>query len=174
MTPGDAVLELLADEGLRIDFRVPQGYFPRLRSDTRIDVRLDALPERSLDARIGEIVPVSDPSARTFLVRAYPDDEDLPLTPGMSASGTLMLSTGERGVVVSRDALLRHPDGRVTVWVVNGTGSSPTVSERQVRTGLAFDGLVAIREGLEAGTRVVVEGNEALQQGQQVAIRGER
>ena len=51
---------------------------------------------------------------------------------------------------------------------------APTVSERQVTTGLAFDGQVEITEGLEPGTEVVVEGNEALQPGQRVEIISSR
>lgn len=174
VAPGDAVLELLADQGLRVEFRVPQAYFPSLAPGTAVDVEFDALPGRRLAARIGEIVPVSDPSARTFLIRVYPDDPSLPLTPGMSARGTLGIRSGEHGVMVARDALLRHPDGRVTAWVIEGDEAMPTVTERQVHTGLAFDGLVAVRSGLEAGTRVVVEGNEALRQSQRVNIRAER
>ena len=92
----------------------------------------------------------------------------------MSASATLRLGTGEQGVVVSRDALLRHPDGRITVWVVQDQGNDITVSERQVQTGLSFDGRVVIRSGLEPEVRVVVEGNEALQQGQRVSVREAR
>lgn len=174
VTPGDEMLELIADSGLRIDFRAPQGLFPRIGSDSVIEVRLDALPGRPVPARIAEIVPVSDPRARTFLVRVYPVEPDLPLTPGMSAAGLLKLQSGDRSVVVMRDALLRHPDGRITVWVVEGDGSTATVRERGVEIGLAFDGHVAISSGLDAGSRVVVEGNESLQQGQQVSIRGER
>ena len=122
-------------------------------------------------ARIGEIVPVSDPSARTFLVRAYPQGADLPLTPGMSASGMLRLGTERRAVVVSRDALLRHPDGRVTVWTLDQADGETVVRERQVVTGLSFDGRVVIRDGIEAGSLVVVEGNEALRDGQRVQVR---
>jgi RND family efflux transporter MFP subunit len=171
VTPGDEVLELMADTGLRIDFEVPQAYFPRVDSRTRVVLRLDALPGRRLDALVDEVVPVSDPTARTFRVRVYPQGEDLPLTPGMSASGVLRLGAGEQGVVVSRDALLRHPDGRVTVWVVEEEGGEVSVSERLVQPGLAFDGWVVVRSGLDADTRVVVEGNEALRQGQLVTIR---
>ena len=174
ITPGTAVLELITDEGLRIDFRVPQGYFPRVTTETATAVRLDALGDRSIPARIDAIVPMSDPSARTFVIRVYPNESALPLTPGMSASGNLHLGTGRRAVVVSRDALLRHPDGRVTVWVVEQADERATVVERAVSTGLAFDGQVAILSGLSAGMQVVVEGNEALRQGQQVEIHGER
>ena len=38
--------------------------------------------------------------------------------------------------------------------------------EQQARSGLAFDGVVEVREGLEAGELVVVEGNESLREGQ--------
>lgn len=176
VTPGDPVLELIADRGLRIEIPVPQRYYPRIDSDARIELRFGSHPDQAMAARIGEIVPVSDPSARTFVIRAYPERDDLALMPGMSASGTLALGTGQNGLVVSRDAVLRHPDGRTTVWVVETTGDagSATVSERVVQTGLAFDGQVVVRSGIDADQRIVVEGNEALQQGQGVTIRAER
>jgi RND family efflux transporter MFP subunit len=167
--PGTAVVELIATEGLRLDFRVPQHYFPRIDEETRLQVRLDAVPGQRFDARIGTVVPVNDPSARTFLLRAYLDADDVPMTPGMSAHGVLQLSTERKGVVVSRDALLRYPDGRVTVWVVEGEGEGATVMEHQVKTGVGFDGRIEI-QGLTAGTRVVTAGNEALQEGQEVRV----
>jgi RND family efflux transporter MFP subunit len=167
--PGTAVVELIATGGLRLDFQVPQRYFPRIGADTRLQVTLDAVPGQRLPARIGTVVPVSDPAARTFLLRAYLTEEDIPLTPGMSAHGVLRLDAGRTGVVVSRDALLRYPDGRVTVWVVEGDGAEARVAERQVKTGVGFDGRIEV-EGVAAGTRVVTAGNEALQEGQPVRV----
>jgi len=70
-------------------------------------------------------------------------------------------------VVVPRDAILRFPDGRIVVWTV----SDGVVSENLVSTGLSFDSMVEVKRGLGAGATVVVEGNEALQSGQQVIIR---
>ena len=69
-----------------------------------------------------------------------------------------------------RDALIRHPDGRIIVWVVDRRGAERKVSERLVNTGLAFDGMVEIKEGLAAGEPVVIRGNESLRQGQAVRI----
>jgi len=166
--PGTAVVELIATDGLRLDFQVPQHYFPRIDEQARLRVELRAMPGQGFDARIATIVPVNDPSARTFLLRADLDADGVATTPGMSAQGTLRLHTARQGVVVSRDALLRYPDGRVTVWVVEGGGETATVTERQVQPGVGFDGKVEIRAGLEPGMRVVTAGNEALQEGQRV------
>ncbi len=170
--PGTAVVELVALEALRVDFQSPQSYYPRIGVGTGVSVRLDALPEQRLDGRVTGTIPVSDPAARTFTVRVHLDDDDVPMTPGMSAHAVLNLETGRRAVVVARDALIRYPDGRVTVWVVNDSDGTPTVTQRLVETGLTFGGRVEIRSGLEAGTRVVVRGNEALEEGQRVRLQG--
>lgn len=174
VAPGDEVLELVADWALRIDFQVPQAYFPRISQGTPLLVRLDALPGQSIPVKVQQVVPVSDPTARTFLLRTTPEADGLPLAPGMSASGKLRLDQVERRVVVTRDALLRHPDGRTSVWVLESAGEAAVAREQVVKTGLSFDGLVEIRDGLDAGARVVVEGNEALQHGQTVQVTGER
>ena len=71
---------------------------------------------------------------------------------------------------MSRDALLRFPDGRITVWVVDDREERPVVREQAVQTGFEFDGQVEITNGLSEGDLVVTRGNEALQDGQAVSI----
>ncbi|HEX5786982.1 MAG TPA: efflux RND transporter periplasmic adaptor subunit [Woeseiaceae bacterium] len=172
VNPGDGLVELVAVEGLRFDFRVPQEFFDDIDFDTAVELSSDAVPAFAAAGRIQAIVPVKDPGARTFLVRVATDDSLTPeVTPGMSAQGILRLDAGRTGLVVSRDALLRYPDGRQVVWVVDGSAELPAVRERQVETGLRFDGQVEILSGLDAGATVVIRGNEALQEGQAVSIR---
>lgn len=170
VSPGTTVVELVATENLRVDIPVPQKHYPELRAGTPVELRFDALPGRRYEARRIALVPVSDPTARTFTLRVQPAADDIPLTPGMSAQAAMHLATGERGVVVPRDAVIRYPDGRTTVWVVEGRGDEASVAERQVRLGRAFDGRVHVLSGLEAGRRVVVRGNESLRQGQRVRV----
>jgi membrane fusion protein (multidrug efflux system) len=169
--PGRPVVTLVAIDDLRIEFRVPQEFYPRINSQSAISVTLDALPDREFDGTINAVIPVSDASSRTFLIHVRVDVGDARLTPGMSVHGKLNLTTGRRGVVISRDAILRYPDGRVTVWVINPDIEPPTVSEKRVITGHGFNGLITIREGIQADDVIVVRGNESLQEGQQVRIQ---
>ena len=174
VNPGDGLFELVATDNLRFDFRVAQDYFSALTPDTPVDIALDAVPDRALRGRIDAIVPVKNPGARTFLVRVLAEDigasETLAITPGMSVRGKLKLNTGRLGVAVSRDAILRFPDGRITVWVVDDRDERPVVHEQAIQTGFEFDGLVEITTGLAAGDLVVTRGNETLQDGQAVTI----
>jgi RND family efflux transporter MFP subunit len=169
--PGDPVLTLVAVDDLRIEFRVPQEFYSRINPQSTLSVTLDALPGRVFDAGIDAVVPVNDASSRTFLIHVKLDAGEAPLMPGMSVHGKLNLTTGRQGVVVSRDAILRYPDGRVTVWVIDPDSTPPTVSEKRVTTGHSFDGLITIRAGIHAGDVIVVRGNESLQEGQQVRIQ---
>ena len=165
------VLLLVATDRLQLDLRVPQQYFRRVEAGTLVRVSVDALADRVIDATVERVVPVSDPGARTFLARALVDNSDGGLTPGMSVSAQLRIGTARSSEVVPRDALIRYPDGRTTVWVTEIDGDRHVVDERLVKTGLGFDGVIEILEGLSAGERVVTRGNESLQPGQQVRIR---
>jgi RND family efflux transporter MFP subunit len=171
--PGTAVVELVATDRLLVEVPVPQRYFGAVTEDATARLRFDAAPGRTVPAEVAARVPVSDPTARTFRLRLRPEAEGLALTPGMSARVTLRLETGEEGITIPRDALVRYPDGRTTVWVVE-PGDPPTVAERQVRIGRSFDGRIVVTGGLGAGTRVVTRGNEALSPGQQVRLAGDR
>ena len=169
--PGRPLVTLVAIDDLRIEFRVPQEFYPTINSQSAISVTLDALPEREFDGTIDAVIPVSDASSRTFLIHVRIDAGDARLMPGMSVHGKLNLATGRRGVVISRDAILRYPDGRVTVWVINPDIEPPTVSEKRVVTGHSFNGLVTILEGIQVDDVIVVRGNESLQEGRQVRIQ---
>ncbi|WP_162300116.1 efflux RND transporter periplasmic adaptor subunit [Kineobactrum sediminis] len=171
VTPGDALLELVGTELLRADFRVPQRYYPLVQEDAEVRMSFDALPGESFIGQIQRKVPVSQEGSRTFLLRlSLPEEATRSLIPGMSASGYLRIDTDNTGIAVPRDALIRYPDGRVTVWVVDEPewGAQSQVREQRVETGMSFSGLVEIRSGLAPGSVVVTRGNEALQEGQAV------
>jgi len=170
VTPGTAVFTLVGTEELRIDFPVAEDYLATVRAGAEVNYTLGKNRTDTRRARVATVVPVSDPEARTVLLRVYPREADARMIPGMAAHGTLRVATGRRSLVVPRDALIRYSDGRVVVWVVQESPEGTLVSERPVETGLAFDGLVEVRRGLAPGARVVVEGNEALQVDQRVDV----
>ncbi len=166
VNPGTSVLELVATEGLRLDFQAPQEYLARLDEQAALLLR-DGDGELA-PVSIETVVPVTDPAARTFLIRATaPDDARVP---GMSVNAVLRLGLERSNLRVARDALVRYPDGRTTVWVVDGPDEGASVHEVRVQTGIAAQGQVEIVSGLSAGQKVVVRGNEALQEGQQVSV----
>lgn len=166
--PGSVLLELVDLANLRIDFAAPQDVYARLDTDTPIEIRLAGQSE-PVAGRITQIVPVSDPEARSFIIHAEPR-EDTAMTPGMSARGLLKITTDQQAVVVPRDAMLRAPSGRTTVWVLDRSEEPPVARERKVEVTASFGEKIALKDGLEAGETVIVRGNSRLQEGQPVWV----
>ena len=174
VSPGDAVLGLVALSPLRVDFALPEAYVGQIEPGTTLRVQSNAFSEASYSAKVAVVVPVGQAGSRTFLLRAVLDDavgQPL-LKPGMSVRAWLLQPQGREGLLVPRDAVLRQPDGRSIVWVEKRGENGLVVEERRVSLGVSAAGEVEVRSGLSEGDRVVIKGNEALQPGQAVYESG--
>jgi membrane fusion protein, multidrug efflux system len=169
VAPGTPLLELVDLDSLRLQFAVPQELYGRVGPRAVMEVVLDRDPGQRHAARVQAVIPVTDPSARTFTVRAELENRALALAPGMSARATLRLPSSQEGVLVPRDALNRREDGSFTVWVL--ADAAGAVREQVVKPGPAQGEQMVITEGLQGSERVVVRGNEGLRAGQRVVVQ---
>ena len=171
VTPGQAIFSLISTSELRLDFQVAEDFLPLVGPDTLVDYSVGPDGDVRYQGLFATAVPVANRDDRTFLLRVTPQAPNPALIPGRSVSAILKIPTGRAGVVVPRDAVLRYPDGRAVVWVIEPQGEGLAAREVLVATGLQFDGRVEVREGLSIGDRVVVQGNETLRPGQKVVLR---
>jgi RND family efflux transporter MFP subunit len=170
VNPGQPVLTLVATRELRIDFRMAEDYLANVEINSPVTYTLGDDSGDARAAKIATAVPVTDPGSRTFLLRIQPDEPDSRMVAGMSARAQLTLHTDRRGLTIPRDAILKFPDGRAITWVVTAGQEGPVAKETPVKTGAAFNGMIEILSGLEAGAQIVVRGNEGLTNGQRVAV----
>lgn len=171
LATGTAALDLIAIDRVRIDVQVPQRYIATLEKGSPAEVTLDAMPEQTLDGRVDALVPVSDPDARTFLVRVLADRPSASILPGLSARVTLRTAAASEQLRIPRDAIMRFPDGTAVAWVVApADDGAPIARRRPLTLGATLGNEVVVRDGLSAGERVVVRGNEGLREGQNVEV----
>lgn len=165
VTPGDTLMTLVDIDALTLDFPVPFSAYSRM-DDATLEIRLEG-DTQWYAARPQARVP-QDTTSRQFLLRAEPD-ESLSLLPGMALEGRLLLE-GETGPSVPRDALIRRPDGSVSVWLARQEDDAWRAHEQRVEIGNGHAGNVAVLDGIEAGDRVIVVGNERLEEGQSLSL----
>ena len=114
-------------------------------------------------------MPIGDVSARSFQLRLKLDSSAA-LLPGTSASATFYFQgTGDAVYVVPPDALLRHADGKFSVFTVRDNRAS----RHSVTVGRSSEDGVEITGGLPADAPVVIRGNEILKDGQTGRVIGE-
>jgi membrane fusion protein, multidrug efflux system len=177
VSPGAGLLELTGTDMLVADFKVPQRFFDLVDQDTRLQLSFDGYPQQKFEYPVYRRIPAATQGSRSFGLRVQlksQQDDGPRWYPGMSVSAQMILDMGRSEVTVPNDALIRHPDGRITLWVAQQNaqwGKQSRVREVQVETGLQFENNIEIRKGLSGGEIVIVRGNEALNQDQQIILQ---
>ena len=129
-------------------------------------VTLVAFPNEEFAGTVVKVKPVTDPKTRTFLVYTKVANPGLKLKPGLTAF--TRFKRQHESLAVPSVALI-NPTGiqESTVFVLEN-GSMARL--KKVRVGVVAEGMTEIRSGLSAGEQVVVVGQVALRDGDQVMI----
>ncbi len=147
--PGNPLFYI--DSPLRPELHVhlSESVQPRLLVGQELEVRIDAL-ERSLNGRLREIQPKSDPTTRTMLAKvSLPPDRDL--VNGMY--GRVLIPQGEyRSMVIPRAAVQEVGQLPLVVVLHPERGRE----RRFITLGPSHGELVEVLSGLTAGEEVVI------------------
>ncbi len=133
---------------------VPENEVRFVRVGHDVEVRLNAMPDRVFKARIAALGASSDSVTHRVVVRSEIDNADGALRPEMFASFRIFTGDPTPALAVPIEALIREAS-RAFVWVED---QPLTYRRRRVVAGAEQDGRVEIREGLQAGERVVGKG----------------
>lgn len=165
VTPETIVTTLDDIETIKLDFDVPATVLSRLDSGLPILANSAAWPDLVFEGTVATIDTRVDPVSRTIAVRALLPNDDGRLRPGMFLTVRLLRDDIE-ALVVPEEAIVPERS-RQYVLVVQEEG---TVERREVETGRRVPGYVEVRDGLEPGERVIVEGTQKARPGAPVRI----
>lgn len=164
---GDPIFRLVATNPVWIDVNVPQEHFGRLSIGTPVRILPDTTPGEALEGRIVALVPVSDIQARSFLARIAADDPDGSLFPGTSATTEIQSDSAGRGLALPRQAVVAHPDGGRSIFVIDDEGRA---RRRAIRIVEESEDRVIVEDRLPSNARVVVRGSQRLRGGDPVKV----
>lgn len=162
---GQALVNLVKLDPMRVDFRVPERVLAQLRQGLSLRVKVDAWPNRTFNGKVIAVDPQIDPDTRSVLVRATVENADEVLRPGLFAHIELVLARREQALWIPERALWPLGERSVVFRVVDGKAQ-----QVQVEPGQREPGLVEIRGGLAAGDVVVAAGQGKLYDGAPVSI----
>lgn len=111
-----------------------------------------------------------DQSTSTIQLKAEFPNTDERLWPGEFVNVHILIATHKNAVTIPAVALQRGPDG-FYVWVVK---PNDTAEQRPIEARTISEELAIATKGLNAGERVVVDGQSRLDVGTRVAIRPPR
>jgi cobalt-zinc-cadmium efflux system membrane fusion protein len=142
-----------------IDANVFEKDLERVRRGQEVKVLVTAFPESSFSGRVILINSVVDPDTRSVKVRTEVPNPDGRLKPDMFANVQIITDLRRAAISIPQSAVL-NDGGKTVVFVADGNG----YKKRAVIAGIQSNDRVEIRDGLNAGDKVVVKGNYLLLQ----------
>jgi multidrug efflux pump subunit AcrA (membrane-fusion protein) len=154
---GAAIAELPDLSSVQMTCRLDEADRARIQTGTAVLVRVDAVPDRELNARIGDIALMarpdfsSFPPVRNFDVVVAIADADPRLRSGMNASARIEMNRLPDVIVVPAAAVFQA-GGTTVAYVIEGGSTSP----RPVNVLRRGRDQVAIQSGLREGERIAL------------------
>jgi membrane fusion protein (multidrug efflux system) len=166
---GDDIVQLDNIASLKLDFRVPESYTPKLKTGQSVHIRVDAFPNDTFEGTIYALDPAMDEKTRTVQARAQIPNPQLKLKPGMFARVAVLLETRENAILVPEQAI--WPQGRETFVyrVVEGKAALT-----KIEIGTRRPGEVEVLSGLKPDDLVVTDGQIKIKDGAPVTVLPEQ
>ncbi len=169
VTPGLMVTTIDSIDPIKLDFAVPEVYLSAVKAGMHITATTAAWPD---DVFAGEIYVIDsriDPDTRSIVVRATIPNPEHKLKAGLLMKIDIIKSA-RQSLAVPESAIVAS-GYRKSVLVV---GQDKKVLEKIVVTGQREPGYVEITSGLQAGDKVIVEGQMKTFAGSEVNIVSEK
>jgi RND family efflux transporter MFP subunit len=161
----DLPIVRLSQSGLlRLRVPVPEDDVQFVHQGDQLSVRVDAIG-RSFTGKIVRFTRDVNFETRTMETEVDVDNKDLSISPGMYANTMLHLAEVKNVVTVPIEALVLSGKQQ-TVYALDGGNH---IHIRSVAVGLEGSKLAEITNGLVAGDRVVVGGQDKYQENEEVS-----
>jgi RND family efflux transporter MFP subunit len=162
---GTSIVRVIGGEGAYFEGQVPQERYKDVQVGTKIEVHIDALPGQTFEGTVAAINPLGVEIGRLFKVRIVFAGNLGLLKPNMFARGSVVSHRVPNATVVPTTAVVTKGQ-QPSVFVVKD-GKAHAIP---VKTGIRLESVIQVI-GVDAGTEVVVAGQESLEEGTIVKIK---
>jgi membrane fusion protein, multidrug efflux system len=165
-----SVFALAQDDERDAVFEVPESMFFGDVERGRVSLALVSDSAVTAAGYVREISPAVDPKSATVRVKVGIQDPPSAMTLGSAIAGTA--ATRPAAEIALPWTAITAVGSKPAVWVIDH--KTNTASLRPVIVGTYEAGTVVVKEGLETGDRVVVDGGKLLSAGQPVTYVEDR
>lgn len=169
VSPGTSVARIVQLDPVKIVAGVPERFARDIASGAMATVGFDVIEGEAFEGDITYVGSTVNANNRTFRVELHMSNPGGFVKPQMVANLQIVRRTVQDALVVPQEALVRVEGGYV-VFVVDGEGDDASAAVRSVEVGPTQRNVVVIEEGLSAGERLIVVGQQRVADGDRVNV----
>jgi membrane fusion protein (multidrug efflux system) len=160
------LVRLDAIDRLQVTFGISDEGLPHARTGLKVEAWVRPYPGVRFPGEVFYVAPTLDPRNRRIWVKAWIDNSDRRLAPGLFANVDLEVRRVEQAMVVPESAVVQDDQGPY-LWKVD---DEDRIARLPVEIGLRERGIVEVVQGLSPGTRIVSAGTHKVSEGIQVEV----
>lgn len=165
--PGDALLEVAQIDPIRLQANVSEADLARVEVGDPVrvvDSRGEVVP-----ARVTSVSPAVNTSTRQGVVETVVPNRGGRFLPGNLVRLELVTDRVEQTLRVPSEAIQENGEER-WVWIARPEGGGHTAHRIPIEIGAGNAETTAVREGLEPGQLVIIDGPRSLREGDAVSL----
>jgi membrane fusion protein, multidrug efflux system len=167
--PGAPIVRLVDASTVKIAGGAPERYAADIVRGAEMRVGFDGMAGAEYSGRVEYVGATLNDQNRTFPIEVVVPNANGVIRPGMVANLQVARRAVEGALMIPQDAVIRRENGYVVYVAVERDGQ-PVAEVRDVRPGTSEAGRVVIDQGLEAGDRVIVVGQQQVSSGDRLRI----
>jgi len=152
----------------KISADVAETYANRIKDGNAVLVNFPDF-EKDIEAKLNFTSRFIDPTNRTFRVECKISSKDAELRANMIAYIKIKDYTNEKAFCIPANYIQSNQDGKF-IYIAKQNGNTWVAERRIVKTGMDYDGVIEVLEGLTAGENIITAGFQNLNPGEIVVF----
>jgi len=152
----------------KITADVAETYATRIKNGNDAVVSFPDLG-KDIETKLNFTSRFIDPTNRTFKVECKISSKDVELRANMIAYIKIKDYTNEKAFCFPVNYVQSNQDGKY-VYVAKQNGNEWNAERRMIKTGMDYNGVIEILEGISAGDKIITSGFQGLNQGEKVVF----
>jgi len=168
VSPGLPIFRVINFSRAKITAEVSESFSSKVKKGNNV---LITLPDfnKEIDAKIDFTSKYINPINRTFLIESIITANDVEYRANMYAVVKINDYNSENAITLPVNLVQSDSKGKF-VYVVSTENGKTSAKKQIVKTGLNYNGIIEITEGLKAGDKVISTGVEELEDGELIKL----
>ena len=167
-TESTPLVLIVAGDGMKAVIKVPEVDMHKIDLGMEAELTVPSIENHVFTGEVNEISPVLDTNTRTCRMTILFDNDGMNLVAGMYGYVSVITKEKSDAVCIPSISVLYEEEGRKKPYCF--VIEDDTAHRRSLEVGIISDDLIEVISGIESGERVVISGQEGLEDGGLVII----
>lgn len=168
ISPQIPLLQVIDMDVVEVVVHIPERDIGRISAGLQAEVEVVPYPDRAFRGKVDELSPVVEPISRTREARIRINNASHVLKPGMFGEVKIIIRKSGDAILIPVAALVERENSRV-VFTVNNEKATLVEPEIDIKEG----DMISVLSGIEEGNRVIVIGQQNVNDGDEVRVTEE-